>query len=122
MATVTTQLAGAFVTQTGLSHGLGGAGAPPPSPVTVGFTIAVVISLLLVVLTVTVVVIVGLSNGHENDDGTDEGGPGGQGPKPPDLGPSDPDPVWWPEFERQFAAHVCAREGADRRQRDRTGA
>ena len=121
MATVTTQLAGAFVTQTGLSHGLGGAGAPPPSPLTAGFTIALVISLLLVAFTVTVVVIVGLSNGHENDDGPDEGGPGGGGPKPPDLGPSDPDPVWWPEFERGFAAH-CDREAAVRRRRDRAGA
>jgi hypothetical protein len=52
--------------------------------------------------------VIGFSNGRENDDGHDDGGPGGGGrPKPPDVGPSsDSDPAWWPEFEREFAMFV----------------
>lgn len=42
----------------------------------------------------------------DTDSGWGRGGPGGPpgpggGPPPPESGP-----VWWPEFERQFAAHV----------------
>jgi hypothetical protein len=38
------------------------------------------------------------------DDGPDGGG-GGPGPLP-----EDPEPPWWPEFEREFRAHAGARE------------
>jgi hypothetical protein len=40
------------------------------------------------------------------EDGTDDsGGDGGSKVEPP--GPPAPDgPPWWPEFEREFAAHV----------------
>src|SRR6478735_1076252 len=43
---------------------------------------------------------------HRDDDDADfwGGGRGGPGPDAP-RGP-DCDPAWWPEFERQFAAHV----------------
>jgi hypothetical protein len=43
---------------------------------------------------------------QEDDDG-DSGSGGGGGPRRP-TPPQQPggDPVWWPEFERQFAAHV----------------
>jgi hypothetical protein len=45
-----------------------------------------------------------------DDDGDSRGGGGRGGPGPdvprgPDGAPAG-DPVWWPEFERQFAAHV----------------
>ena len=33
----------------------------------------------------------------------DDGDDGGHGPG---RGPQDPDPPWWPEFEREFRAHV----------------
>jgi hypothetical protein len=46
--------------------------------------------------------------GYESDDGDDDWRPGRGGPEPPhgDPGPSGADPMWWPEFERQFAAYV----------------
>jgi hypothetical protein len=41
-----------------------------------------------------------------DDDGGDDGGPGGEGP-------NDPEPPWWPEFEREFRhytdRHLTAR-------------
>jgi hypothetical protein len=42
--------------------------------------------------------------GPSDDDDGDFGGGGGPGPDLP-RGPEG-DPAWWPEFERQFAAHV----------------
>ena len=38
------------------------------------------------------------------DDGPDDGG-GGPGPLP-----EDPDPPWWPEFERELHEYMSARE------------
>jgi hypothetical protein len=38
------------------------------------------------------------------------GGGGGPGPEAPRGG--DGDPAWWPEFERQFAAHVESLRGS----------
>jgi hypothetical protein len=51
--------------------------------------------------------------GHGGDD-DDEGGEGrgGPGPDPVRPGPSYEGPDWWPEFERDFAAHVEADEDA----------
>jgi hypothetical protein len=42
----------------------------------------------------------------DTDSGWGRGGPGG--PPGPGDGPPRPEsgPLWWPEFERQFAAHV----------------
>jgi hypothetical protein len=43
-----------------------------------------------------------------DDTSEDDGGSGGRAPEPPA-----PDgPVWWPEFERDFAAYVAAVAGA----------
>jgi hypothetical protein len=44
---------------------------------------------------------------HEDDDDANPGFGGGGSGRPPD-GPCGPgsEPEWWPEFERQFAAHV----------------
>lgn len=48
--------------------------------------------------------------GHDEGDGDDGGGGGGRRRKPPPpVGPRDGDPVWWPEFEREFAAYVANR-------------
>jgi hypothetical protein len=52
---------------------------------------------------------------QEDDDGDDSGSGGGGGPRRPTPPPQPGgDPVWWPEFERQFAAHVRSqsREGS----------
>ncbi len=44
------------------------------------------------------------------DDADDEDGGGTPRDDPPSpITPSDGDPVWWPDFERQFAAYVAAR-------------
>ena len=46
---------------------------------------------------------------QEDDDG-DSGSGGGGGPRRPTPPPRPGgDPVWWPEFERQFAAYVRSR-------------
>ena len=49
---------------------------------------------------------------RRDDEDTDPGGGGGGPGRPrgPSSGPRGPasDPVWWPEFERQFAAHIEA--------------
>lgn len=46
---------------------------------------------------------------QEDEDG-DPGSGGGGGPRPPEQPPSPGgDPVWWPEFERQFAAYLVSR-------------
>ena len=46
---------------------------------------------------------------QEDDDG-DSGSGGGGGPRRPKPAPQPGgDPVWWPEFERQFAAYVRSR-------------
>ena len=37
------------------------------------------------------------------DDGPDDGGPGGSGPE-------DPEPPWWPEFEREFRLYASGRD------------
>lgn len=44
----------------------------------------------------------------EDEDGDSGSGGGGGGPRRPGRPPSPggPDPVWWPEFERQFAAYA----------------
>ena len=51
---------------------------------------------------------------RRHDDPDDSGGDGGSGGPPPEPPPPD-GPAWWPEFEREFAAHVSAiaRTGAD---------
>jgi hypothetical protein len=59
----------------------------------------------------------------DSDSGWGRGGPGGWGrggpggPPWPDDGPLQPhgDPVWWPEFERQFAVYVGQPVGRSRR-------
>jgi hypothetical protein len=54
--------------------------------------------------------------GGPKDDGEngEDGGPG-RGPWRPrsPTGPPEPDPYWWPDFEREFAAYVV-RARADR--------
>jgi len=53
------------------------------------------------------------------DDYPDDEDPGGDGPGPDDGGSDDPPPPpWWPEFEREFHAHVerhAAREQSENR-------
>jgi hypothetical protein len=44
---------------------------------------------------------------RHHDDPEDPGGDGGSGGGPP-KSPEPDGPAWWPEFEREFAAHVAA--------------
>ncbi|HTX31096.1 MAG TPA: hypothetical protein VMD09_06910 [Solirubrobacteraceae bacterium] len=44
--------------------------------------------------------------GNGGDDGGGPGG-GGGGPDRPSPPPRGSDPVWWPEFEHQFARYVA---------------
>jgi hypothetical protein len=49
-------------------------------------------------------------------------GPGDVGSDPPPGGGDDPaSPSWWPEFERDFWAHVDARGGPHSPERERPG-
>jgi hypothetical protein len=74
---------------------------------------AVVVALFLLVFAITAILVVTPAR-HEHGDGRDgdsgpEGGGGGPGGKGPDQPrPSGGDPVWWPEFERQFADYVTS--------------
>src|SRR3954471_13829022 len=44
---------------------------------------------------------------RRDDEGPDDpGSDGGPGGPPPDPPPPPDGPAWWPEFEREFAAHV----------------
>ena len=70
-------------------------------------TFACVVGILLVV-TGFVIACIGRPHGRRGGDAdADSGSGGGGGSRRPD-GPRPPggDPQWWPEFERQFAAHV----------------
>ena len=50
----------------------------------------------------------------QQDDDGDSGSGGGGGPRRPTPPPRPgDDPVWWPEFERQFAAYVRNRSQED---------
>ena len=74
--------------------------------------LAVAVATLLVVGALTIAALVlphrrGQAGGEDADSGPGGGGPGRQGPDGP-RGPEG-DPVWWPEFERQFAAYVVCR-------------
>ena len=55
----------------------------------------------------------------QEDEDSDSGSGGGAGPRRPERPPSPGGgPVWWPEFERQFAAHVRSRSQEGRRPRE----
>jgi hypothetical protein len=47
---------------------------------------------------------------EEGGGGGDVGGGPDPQPEPPRDGGGDPQPAWWPEFERKLAAYVAARE------------
>ena len=51
----------------------------------------------------------------KHDDGPDDSaGGGGSGGPPPEPPPPD-EPTWWPEFEREFAAHVAGKHENEKR-------
>jgi hypothetical protein len=56
--------------------------------------------------------------GHGPEDHNDDGGGGGW-PPPPPRGCAPRDPEWWPDFEREFWAHVSV--GAARRDGETVG-
>ena len=79
--------------------------APDPTWVTL-VALAACVLLVLIVLGLSLAGILRAS-GRDDDDGHGWG-PGGGGPWPSPEGSDSPsgDLVWWPEFERQFAAYV----------------
>jgi hypothetical protein len=85
-------------------HGLGSAGA-----------VAAAVSMVFCVLALVVALALALTHSpperHDGEDG--DFGPGGGGRGPGNGGPDGPqpaggDPLWWPEFERQFADYVTS--------------
>jgi hypothetical protein len=92
------------------THAAGFTAFHPPGG---GVVAAMLVAFCLLAFAVTVMLIV-TAGRYERGDGRDGdpgpegggGGPGGGGPDHPR--PSGEDPVWWPEFERQFADYVTA--------------
>ena len=73
-----------------------------------GLAVAVLVMLVLAGVTLAVLRMPPYPGGDEDaDSGPGRGGPGNW----PPAGPLQPEgePEWWPEFERQFAAHVAGR-------------
>ena len=90
------------------------------SPQSSGGTFAFVLFVLFVIFAVALLVVAVFSG--DDSDNPDDGssGPGDGGPelpRPPDDGPLDDEPDWWPEFERQFASYASG--GAFTRRRAR---
>lgn len=81
-----------------------------PRPIPAWATVAAVAVGVVMFVSVVLIVIVSSRPPDREDDGAGGSGTGGGGP--PRLGPDggrspNGDPVWWAEFERQFAAHVA---------------
>ncbi|MBV8348238.1 MAG: hypothetical protein JOZ49_12085 [Mycolicibacterium sp.] len=73
-----------------------------------GIVAVLIIPIGIVVLAVLLARRPGPRDDGDGDSGWGRGGPGGP-PWPGDYPPSPHgDPVWWPEFERQFAEYVGA--------------
>ncbi len=76
--------------------------------------LSVVGATLLVCLIAGVCLLVWSAHHWQPRDDSDDDGGGGlhRDDPPPPITPPSGDPVWWPEFERQFAAYVAARAAA----------
>ena len=73
-----------------------------------GLAVVIMVMLVLAGVTLAVLRMPRYPGGDEDSDsGPGRGGPG----RWPPPGPRTPEgePEWWPEFERQFAAHVAGR-------------
>ena len=82
---------------------LGSASVRTGTSPTLWIVVSIAACLLLIAWSIALVVI-GFRSQPKRDDGRDDGGPGGEGPEPPDVGP-DPEPVWWAQFEQDLAAY-----------------
>src|SRR5437660_73394 len=60
--------------------------------------------------------------GDSNDDSDDGGSRRGRPPGKSPSGPGNTDPEWWPEFEREFAAHVAGQLRSSHTGRERLAA
>src|SRR5947209_8104164 len=67
-------------------------------------TIAGVVGILVVAG--IVIACIGRPHGRGGETDADSGSGGGGSRRPDGPRPTGGDPPWWPEFERQFAAHV----------------
>ncbi len=75
--------------------------------------VALKVGLCLLGVLFTLIVMFGQPPTDRRDGADGESGPGGGGHGPGRGGPGGPspeggDPVWWPEFERQFADYVAS--------------
>jgi hypothetical protein len=90
-----------------LTHPAWAHGHVPSSPLNWVAVLSIVIAATAIVFVIAAIAArLSPPRRRGDDDDTDFGGGGGRrGPK----APNDPegDPAWWPEFERQFAAHVA---------------
>ena len=91
-----------------LAHGAGS--SAHIGAVAVNWVAVISVTLTSVVTILAIATIVAGLRRHQrrgDDDDADFPGGGGRGGPGPDVprGPEG-DPAWWPEFERQFAAHV----------------
>lgn len=58
--------------------------------------------------------LVRISRGDGPDDGGGDDGPPRRGRRGPRPRPGGPEPLWWPQFERDFRAYVSAQGGGNR--------
>jgi hypothetical protein len=75
--------------------------------------VTLMVGLGLLAVLVTLIIVFTEPPTDRSDGGDGDSGPGGGGGGPGGRGPDGPespggDPVWWPEFERQFADYVTS--------------
>ena len=92
------------------SHLAGFAGSRSPGG---GAAVAIAIASCVLAFAVLVALVVTAARQQRTDWGDGDSGPedGGGGPgggRPGGPRPSGDDPVWWPEFERQFAEYMTS--------------
>ena len=97
-----------------LAHAPAALSIPHGGAVTAGSVMTIALAVLATLVVPLAIVLLAAclpirpKRGDDDDthSGWGRGGPGG--PPRPDGGPPQPEtgPVWWPEFERQFAAHI----------------
>ena len=68
--------------------------------------VALMVGLCLLGVVVTLIMLFGQPPTERQDGADGDSGPGGGGPGGPS--PEGGEPVWWPEFERQFADYVTS--------------
>ena len=87
---------------------LGAHGASLTGPVAVAVAVMVGLCVLITWIMVFTEPPTDRRDGRDGDSGPGGGGRGPGGGRPDGPHPAGGDPVWWPEFERQFADYVTS--------------